>query len=316
VNASSIAVKGRNRNASRLILKKIAKHWEYYLLVGLPMAYIIIFKYIPMVGAQIAFRDYNVIQGMWRSPWVGLREFTRFFESPSFWRLINNTLSISVTRLLLGFPAPIILALALNEIRSASFKRTVQMVTYAPHFISTVVMCSMIIMFLSPRIGVLGLVMRSLGLTPVNYLAIGSAFKFVYAISDIWQHAGYGAIIYMAALSGVNPELYEAARIDGASRLQKIRYVDIPGILPTMVILLILESGEIMNVGFEKIFLLQNPMNITASEIIRTYVYKIGIINPSFSFGAAVGLFNSAINFVLLVAVNTAARRLGENSLW
>ena len=305
----------RRRSATR-VSRRILKHWEYYLLVLIPMAYIVIFKYVPMVGAQIAFRDFNVIQGMWGSPWVGFREFVRFFESPSFWRLIENTFSISLTRLLLGFPAPIILALALNEISSRSFKRSVQMVTYAPHFISTVVMASMIILFLNPRLGLFGVLMRAAGVQPVNYLAVASHFKFVYALSDIWQHAGYGAIIYMAALAAINPELYEAARIDGASRLQKIVHVDIPGIMPVMVILLILEFGEIMEVGFEKIYLLQNPVNISASEIIQTYVYKIGIINASFSFASAVGLFNSVINFILLVAVNAAARRISNNSLW
>ena len=305
----------RRRGANR-IGRRILKHWEYYLLVLVPMAYIVIFKYVPMVGAQIAFRDFNVIEGMWGSPWVGLREFVRFFESPSFWRLIENTFSISLTRLLLGFPAPIILALALNEISQRSFKRSVQMVTYAPHFISTVVMASMIILFLNPRLGLFGVLMRAAGVQPVNYLAVASHFKFVYALSDIWQHAGYGAIIYMAALAAINPELYEAARIDGASRLQKIIHVDIPGIMPVMVILLILEFGEIMEVGFEKIYLLQNPVNISASEIIQTYVYKIGIINASFSFASAVGLFNSVINFILLVAVNAFARRISNNSLW
>ena len=305
----------RRRSAAR-IGRRILKHWEYYLLVLVPMAYIVIFKYVPMVGAQIAFRDFNVIDGMWGSPWVGFREFVRFFESPSFWRLIENTFSISLTRLLLGFPAPIILALALNEISQRTFKRSVQMVTYAPHFISTVVMASMIILFLNPRLGLFGVLMRAFGMQPVNYLAVASHFKFVYALSDIWQHAGYGAIIYMAALAAINPELYEAARIDGASRLQKIVHVDIPGIMPVMVILLILEFGEIMEVGFEKIYLLQNPVNISASEIIQTYVYKIGIINASFSFASAVGLFNSVINFILLVGVNAAARRISNNSLW
>ena len=254
---------------------------------------------------------------MWGSPWVGFREFIRFFESPSFWRLIENTFSISLTRLLLGFPAPIILALALNEISSRSFKRSVQMVTYAPHFISTVVMASMIILFLNPRLGLFGVLMRAAGVQPVNYLAVAEPLQVrVRPVSDIWQHAGYGAIIYMAALASINPELYEAARIDGASRLQKIIHVDIPGIMPVMVILLILEFGEIMEVGFEKIYLLQNPVNISASEIIQTYVYKIGIINASFSFASAVGLFNSVINFILLVAVNAAARRISNNSLW
>ncbi|MCY4482951.1 MAG: ABC transporter permease subunit [Spirochaetaceae bacterium] len=310
------AVTSARRRSATKVGRRILKHWEYYLLVLVPMAYIVIFKYVPMVGAQIAFRDFNVIEGMWGSPWVGLREFTRFFESPSFRRLIENTFSISLTRLLLGFPAPIILALALNEISQRSFKRSVQMVTYAPHFISTVVMASMIILFLTPRLGLFGVLMRAAGVQPVNYLAVASHFKFVYALSDIWQHAGYGAIIYMAALAAINPELYEAARIDGASRLQKIIHVDIPGIMPVMVILLILEFGEIMEVGFEKIYLLQNPVNISASEIIQTYVYKIGIINASFSFASAVGLFNSVINFILLVGVNAAARRISSNSLW
>ena len=310
------AVTPARRRSATTVGRRILKHWEYYLLVLVPMAYIVIFKYVPMVGAQIAFRDFNVIEGMWGSPWVGLREFVRFFESPSFWRLIENTFSISLTRLLLGFPAPIVLALALNEISQRSFKRSVQMVTYAPHFISTVVMASMIILFLNPRLGLFGVLMRAAGVQPVNYLAVASHFKFVYALSDIWQHAGYGAIIYMAALAAINPELYEAARIDGASRLQKIIHVDIPGIMPVMVILLILEFGEIMEVGFEKIYLLQNPVNISASEIIQTYVYKIGIINASFSFASAVGLFNSVINFILLVAVNAFARRISNNSLW
>ena len=314
--ADARAVTSLRRRSATRIKRRILKHWEYYLLVLIPMAYIVIFKYVPMVGAQIAFRDFNVIQGMWGSPWVGFREFTRFFESPSFWRLIENTFTISITRLVLGFPAPIILALALNEIRARTFKRTVQMVTYAPHFISTVVMASMIILFLNPRLGLFGVLMRAVGVPPVNYLAVASHFKFVYALSDIWQHAGYGAIIYMAALTSINPELYEAARIDGASRLQKIIHVDLPGIMPTMVILLILEFGEIMEVGFEKIYLLQNPVNISASEIIQTYVYKIGIINASFSFASAVGLFNSVINFILLVGVNAAARRISNTSLW
>ena len=297
-------------------LVQVIRHWQFYLLVAPALAYIIIFKYVPMVGAQIAFRDYSVVLGMWKSPWVGLREFNRFFQSPSFWRLIRNTLSISVWGLTLGFPAPIILALALNSVKSHSFKRTVQMVTYAPHFISTVVMSAMIIIFLNPRIGFIGKGFDFITGKMTDFMGIANAFKFVYVFSDIWQHAGYGAIIYMAALSGISPALYEAARIDGASRLQKIRHIDFPGILPTVTILLILQAGEIMNVGFEKVYLLQHPLNLPASEIIATYVYKIGIINASFSFGSAVGLFNSVINFALLISVNWVARRLTEHSLW
>ena len=295
----------------------IAKHWQFYLFIAPAVVYIIIFKYVPMAGAQIAFRDYSPRQGIWGSEWIGLTEFARFVNSPYFWILIRNTLSISLLALTIGFVSPIILALALNEVRTGVFKKTVQTVTYAPHFISTVVMAAMIIVFLNPRIGFVGKVIALFstgGMT--DLMAIAGAFKFVYVFSDVWQHAGFGAIIYIAALSGINPELYEAARIDGASRVQKIRHIDIPGILPTIVILLILQAGEVMNVGFEKVFLLQNALNLPASEVIATYVYKIGIINASFSFGAAVGLFNSVINFAILITVNTLARRVTEHSLW
>ena len=296
--------------------KLIVKHWQFYLFVAPAAAYIIIFKYVPMVGAQIAFRDYSPTLGIWGSDWVGFREFARFINSPNFWILIRNTLSISVLFLTIGFISPITLALALNEVRTGMFKKTVQMVTYAPHFISTVVMSAMIIIFLNPRIGFIGKGVDLLTGKMTDFMGISEAFKFVYVFSDIWQHAGYGAIIYMAALSGISPTLYEAAKIDGASRLQKIIHIDFPGILPTVTILLILQAGEIMNVGFEKVYLLQNPLNLPASEIIATYVYKIGIINASFSFGAAVGLFNSAINFALLIIVNTIARKVTEHSLW
>jgi putative aldouronate transport system permease protein len=296
--------------------KLIRKHWQFYLFIAPAVAYILIFKYVPMVGAQIAFRDYSPTQGIWGSEWVGLREFSRFINSPNFWILIRNTLSISVLFLTIGFISPITLALALNEVRTGAFKKTVQMVTYAPHFISTVVMSAMIIIFLNPRIGFIGKGVDVFTGKMTDLMGISGAFKYVYVFSDIWQHAGYAAIIYMAALSGISPALYEAAKIDGASRLQKIRHIDFPGILPTVTILLILQAGEIMNVGFEKVYLLQNPLNLPASEIIATYVYKIGIINASFSFGAAVGLFNSVINFALLITVNSVARRVTEHSLW
>ena len=294
----------------------IVKHWQFYLFVAPAAAYIIIFKYLPMVGAQIAFRDFSPIRGIWGSEWVGLREFARFVNSPNFWIIIRNTLSISVLFLTIGFISPIILALALNEVRTGFFKKTVQMVTYAPHFISTVVMASMIIIFLNPRLGFVGKGVNLLTGNMTDFLGRAEAFKFVYVFSEIWQHAGFGAIIYLAALSSINPELYEASRIDGASRVQKIRHIDIPGILPTVIIILILQAGEIMNVGFEKVYLLQNPLNLPSSEIIATYVYKVGLLNASFSFASAVGLFNSVINFVLLVIVNSVARRVSEHSLW
>ena len=295
---------------------KIRRHWQYYLMVALPLAYILIFKYIPMVGAQIAFRDYSPVQGIWGSDWVGLEHFLLFFKSPYFVPLIRNVVSINVLVMTLGFVSPIILALALNEIRNGTFKRSVQMITYFPHFISTVVMASMIILFLNPRVGFTGNLARFLGREAVDFMGIAVAFPWIYVFSEIWQRSGFGAIIYMAALAGINPELYEAARIDGASRLQKIRHIDLTGILPTIIILLILQSGEVMNLGFEKVFLLQNPLNLPNSEVIATYVYKIGLLNASFSFGAAVGLFNSVINFTLIIVINAIARRVSEHSLW
>lgn len=297
-------------------MRLFRKHWQFYLFCTLPLAYIIIFKYIPMIGAQIAFRDYNPILGMWRSEWIGAREFVRFFSSPSFWVIIRNTFLISFLRLLLGFPVPILLAIMLNEVRQHWFKRTVQMVTFAPHFISTVVMVAVIITILSPRVGVAGRVMRLFGTEPYDLLSVAANFRMIFVVSEVWQHMGYEAIIYIAALAGVSPELYDAAKIDGATRLQRIAYVDIPSIMPTIVILLILNFGQIMNVGFEKIYLMQNPLNLQTSEVIRTYVYKIGLVNANFSFGSAVGLFNSVINFILLVMVNTVARRISETSLW
>ena len=295
---------------------KIRRHWQYYLMVAAPLSYLVIFKYIPMVGAQIAFRDFSPVEGIWGSEWVGLEHFLLFFKSPYFFPLIRNVVAINVLVMTLGFVSPIILALALNELRNVAFKRTVQMVTYFPHFISTVVMASMIILFLNPRVGFTGNLARILGWEPVDFMGISAAFPWIYVFSEIWQRSGFGAIIYMAALAGINPELYEAARIDGASRLQKIRHIDLTGILPTIVILLILQSGEVMNLGFEKVFLLQNPLNLPNSEVIATYVYKIGLINASFSFGAAVGLFNSVINFTLIIVINAIARRVSEHSLW
>ena len=314
VRAEAAAAHSRARRSTPWM--KIRRHWQYYLMVALPLAYIIIFKYIPMVGAQIAFRDYSPVEGIWGSEWVGLEHFLLFFKSPYFLPLIRNVVSINVLVMTIGFVSPIILALALNEIRNGTFKRSVQMITYFPHFISTVVMASMIILFLNPRVGFTGNLARFLGREAVDFMGIAVAFPWIYVFSEIWQRSGFGAIIYMAALAGINPELYEAARIDGASRLQKIRHIDLTGILPTIIILMILQSGEVMNLGFEKVFLLQNPLNLPNSEVIATYVYKIGLLNASFSFGAAVGLFNSVINFALIIVINAIARRVSEHSLW
>ncbi|MBP1975417.1 putative aldouronate transport system permease protein [Cohnella thailandensis] len=298
------------------IWRGIKRHWQLYLLIAAPMAYIVIFKYIPMYGAQIAFRDYSVVKGFTGSEFVGLKHFQSFFQSPNFWLLIKNTLGISLYSLVIGFPAPIVLALALNEIRRVKFKKTVQMVTFAPFFISTVVMVSMIMIFLSPRLGFVDHIVRGLGFESINFMGSPGYFKSIFVWSNVWQGIGYGAVIYLAALAGINPELYEAAKVDGASRLQKMRHVDIPGIAPAAIILLILSVGQIMNVGFEKVYLMQNPLNVSTSEVISTYVYKIGLLGANFSFSSAVDLFNSLINLVLLLSVNAVAKRISDNSLW
>jgi putative aldouronate transport system permease protein len=296
--------------------KKIKRHWQLYLLVLLPLAYIIIFKYIPMWGAQIAFRDFSVTKGFSGSDWVGLKHFNDFFSNPNFKILIKNTLLISLYSLVIGFPAPLILALALNEIRTGKFKKLIQMVTFAPYFISTVVMVSMIILVLSPRLGVVDLIVRAFGFESINFMGKPGYFKTIYVLSNIWQGMGYGAVIYLAALAGINPELYEAAKVDGASKFQKVINIDIPGLLPTIIILLILNVGQLMNIGFEKIYLMQNPLNLSASEVISTNVYKIGLIGGDFSFSAAVDMFNSVINLILIVTVNFLARRVSDSSLW
>lgn len=296
--------------------KKMKRHRLLYLLILLPLAYIIIFKYIPMYGAQIAFRDYSPIKGFAGSDWVGLKNFSDFFNSPNFTSLLKNTLIISIYSLLIGFPAPIILALALNEVRSKTFKKWVQMVTFAPYFISTVVMVSMIILFLSPRLGIVNLFLRAFGMESTDFMGIPSYFSSIFVLSNVWQSVGYGAVIYLAALAGINSELYEAAKVDGASRFRKVLHIDLPGIMPSAIVLLILNTGQIMNVGFEKIYLMQNPLNTGASEVISTYVYKIGLLGANFSFSSAVDLFNSVINLILLVTVNYFARRVSDNSLW
>ncbi|TSB47179.1 ABC transporter permease [Alkalicoccobacillus porphyridii] len=281
-----------------------------------PIMYFIIFKYVPMAGTIIAFKDYNIVQGVFGSDWAGLKHFQAFFRNPVAWDLIKNTLYLSLYQMAVTFPLPIILALALNEIRHGIFKRTVQMFTYAPYFISTVIIVSMIIIMLSPRTGIINDILIFLGFESSNFLAQSDAFRSVYVWSDAWQQTGYAAIIYLAALAGVDRQQYEAAKVDGASRIQRILNVDIPGIMPAIVIIMILSVGNLMSIGFEKVYLLQNPLNLSTSEILQTYVYKMGIINASFSFSAAVGLFNSIINLILILIVNVIARRVTGTGLW
>ncbi|TVQ20752.1 MAG: sugar ABC transporter permease [Spirochaetaceae bacterium] len=299
-----------------MIRRRIVANYDLYLFVLPAALYFLIFHYGPIYGLQIAFKEFSPVRGITGSLWVGFEHFQRFFTSYHFWNLIRNTLGISVYQLVVGFPAPIILALMLNEVRNRRFKRVVQTVTYAPHFISVVVMTGMILIFLRSPSGIVNHMIVALGGEPVRFMVRAEYFKTIYVLSEVWQRTGWGSIVYLAALSGIDPQIYEAAIIDGATRLQRVRHINIPGILPIIIILLILNTGQIMSVGFEKVFLLQNPLILSTSEVISTYVYKSGLQNFQYSFAAAVGLVNSVINFLLLVSVNTIARRTGETGLW
>lgn len=304
------------RSVMQKTAKNVKKHWFLYLLVSVPLLYTFIFKYIPMIGIQIAFKNYRVTEGIFGSKWVGLQHFKAFFSSPNFADILLNTLGLSVYSLAVSFPLAILLAIMVNEVSGTRFKKTVQMVTYAPYFISTVVLVAMLMEFTSIRGGLINNIIGVFGIEPINFFGESTYFKSLYVWSSIWQTMGYSSIIYIAALAGVDPTLYEAATIDGASRLQKIVYVDIPSILPTAIILLIVNAGQIMNVGFEKVFLMQTPLNLDASEIIATYAYKIGMVSGQFSFSTAIDLFNSVINLILLVTLNKISRKAGETSLW
>lgn len=298
------------------MFKSYRKNWELYVLISPVVLYFLLFEYWPMYGVQIAFKDFIASQGIWGSPWVGLKHFERFFDSYFFWRLIRNTLGISLYELAVGFPVPILLALMINEVRQKRFQRWVQTITYAPHFLSTVVVVGMVVMFLSPNQGIVNAIIRAFGGDEIAFMTQPEWFKSIYVLSGVWQHMGWSSVIYLAALAGIDPQQHEAARVDGASRLQRIWHINLPGIRPTIVILLILNVGSVMGVGFEKVFLMQNSLNMPASDVISTYVYRSGIIGAQYSFSAAVGLFNSIVSFILLLSVNRIARKLSETSLW
>ncbi|WP_218092944.1 ABC transporter permease [Paenibacillus solanacearum] len=298
------------------MLKSIRKNWELYALFTPVLAYFIVFEYAPMYGVQIAFKDFIATKGIWGSPWVGLKHFQRFFDSFYFWRLIRNTLGIGLYQLVVGFPVPILLALMINEVRSSKFRRFIQTITYAPHFLSTVVVVGMIMMFLSPQGGMINLLIQAFGGQPISFMTEPGWFKSVFVLSGVWQQMGWSSIIYLAALAGVDPQLHEAARVDGAGRLKRIWHINLPHLMPTIVVLLILNVGSILGVGFEKVFLMQNNLNMEASDVISTNVYRSGILGAQYSFSAAVGLFNSVVNFIMLITVNRIARKLSETSLW
>lgn len=296
--------------------KLIKKNWDLYLLIAPVTVYFIIFKYLPMYGVQIAFKNFIPKRGIWDSPWVGLKHFLRFFNSFNFEQLITNTLGISLYSLIVGFPIPILLALMMNEVKNRYFKKSVQTMTYIPHFLSTVVLVGMVTAFLSPSNGVINKFIVAFGGKPIYFMAEPGWFKSLYVFSGVWQSAGWGSIVYMAALAGIDVELYEAAIMDGASKLQRLLHITIPCLLPTATVLLILDVGRIMNVGFEKVFLMQNSLNMSSSDVISTYVYRVGLLGSDFSFSSAVDLFNSVINFILLVVVNQISKKFGETSLW
>lgn len=296
-------------------MRILKRNWVCYLFILPMLIYVIIFNYIPMYGIQLAFKDYRVADGIWGSAWVGLKHFKTFFESYQFKDLLWNTLSLSLYSLIAGFPMPIIFALLLNYITNVKLKKVVQMVTYAPHFISTVVYCGMIRIFLSSD-GVINQLLKLIGIDSVAFLTNPSNFRNIYVWSGVLQNIGWGSIMYISVLTSVDPTLHEAATVDGATRFQRLLHIDLPAIVPTMVIMLIMRAGEIMDLGFEKAFLLQNNINLDYSEIIATYVYKIGIQGGQFSYSSAIGLFNNVINMVLLVVVNKIAKKVSDVSLW
>jgi putative aldouronate transport system permease protein len=296
--------------------KSLVQNYDLYLMFLPVLVWYIIFCYLPMYGVQIAFKNFNPATGVMNSPWVGFRHFSRFFNGNYFFRILSNTLGISSYSLIVGIPAPIILAILFCELKAKRFKAVAQTISYAPNFLSTVVVATLILTFFNPRGGMINYIRTVFGLEVINYIAKPEYFWHLYVWTGVWQGIGFGSVLYVAAISGIPQEQYEAATIDGTTRLQRIWYITIPNIMPTIVIVSIMSVGGIMNVGFEKTFLLQNAQNVEMSEVIATYVYKVGLQNAQFSYSAAVGLFNNVVNFIILVAANAFARRVGETSLW
>ena len=292
------------------------RHWQLYVLMLPLIVFFILFKYVPMYGIQIAFRDFSPTLGFWDSPWAGLRHFQRFFSSPDFKIVIKNTLTISLLNLAFGFPLPIIISLLLNQVRARRYKHLVQNMIYAPYFISTVVMVGILQAFLSPSTGIINQILIKLGGESIFFMGEPQYFKAIYVLSEIWQTTGWGTVIYLAALSGVSPDLYEAAVVDGATKWQRMIRIDLPCIMPTAIIQQILSTGKMFSIGYEKIFLMQNSLNRTVSEVISTYEYKQGILQSQFGYSAAIGLFNAVINLVILLTVNYLANKYSETSLW
>jgi multiple sugar transport system permease protein/putative aldouronate transport system permease protein len=305
------------KSRARRTWESFRHNWQLYVMILPPFAWLVVYQYIPMWGVQIAFRDYTFRDGIMGSEWVGLEHFERFVNSFNFWPILRNTLVLNLYSLVASFPLPIILALSLNSVRREWFKKTVQLVSYAPHFISTVVIVGLLFQFVATE-GFFNQILELFGVNPINFMAEPQYWKSLYVWSGVWQGVGFGCIIYLAALSGIDPTLHEAAIIDGASRIQRMRDIDLPGIMPVAIILLILNMGTLLSTGFEKVILMQNNINKGTSEVIDSYVYNVGIAAPvpQWSYAASIGLFKSIIGLILLLAVNQLARRLKVASLW
>ena len=299
-------------------LQKMRGNWDLLIFCMPGIIITIIYHYVPIYGVQIAFRNFKAKQGVWGSEWVGFENFRRFFLSVNAWTTIRNTLILSLYSLAAGFPVAVILALLLNSFRHKGYRKVIQAVTYAPHFISTIVMCGMLILFLSPRLGVVNTVIKYFGGEAINFMGKSEFWRHLYVWSGVWQGMGWSSVIYFAALSGVSPEYHEAAIVDGATKFQRMIHIDLPFLVPTMTMLLILDCGSILSVGFEKAYALQNDLNLGVSEIISTYVYKVGLLNRDQSFSTAIDLMNAAVNSILLITVNSITRKMGDgsNSLW
>lgn len=307
-------VKGSRSRVYKKRLKSIIKNWQLYALAVPLILYFIIFKYIPIYGLQIAFKDFNPADGILGSEWIGFEQFEKFFNSFHFWRMIKNTLFLNLYQLAV-FPISVIVALSFNELRNGRFKKWTQTITYAPHFISLAVLVGMLIQFLHPETGLVNLALQAVGIEPINFMESPGWFKTVFVASDQWQQLGWGAIIFLAALTAVDPQQHEAATVDGATRFQRIIHINIPAIMPTIIVLLILQLGHFMTLGFQKVLLMQNPLNIESSQILQTYVYETGIVDAQYSFAAAIGFFDAIINLILVVIFNQLAKKTGT-SLW
>lgn len=305
---------GQKKNKGRYRLTKT--ELQFWIIVAVPLLYILLYCYVPMGGIILAFKDYSIRKGIWGSEWVGLRYFRQFLTSPSSLNVIKNTLILGIYSLVVTFPLPIVLAIMLNEMRSLKYKKFIQMVTYAPYFISTVVFVGMLMQLFSQRTGIVNVLLKKIGMDPVNFLGNSSCFRSLYVWSGLWQGAGYSSIMYIAALAGVDPQLQEAAIIDGASKMQRIWHVDLPEIRPTIVTCLIFSCAGAIAIGFDKVYLMQNSLNANVSEVIATFVYKVGLVNSDIGFSTAAGLFQSLVSFLILVTANKICRKLLDIGLW